>query len=1268
MKRPSIPGMIERAARADRGATSDAPEATLARPAAMRRLLGVLRRWSRLAIPDIYLLLAVALIRRHRFEEAAEAIHKALTEEGGIREDEALEDVVHAAREAGARKLEIWSQLELARRRPDRAEASIRRARELLDGDADADTRAIVTEWEQRAGDGRLPEPARYEAALLGACTALLAGDGEALLQRLADAAAIAPSKAAAGARSVLNEGPLPASSTEEAVQLHLLRARAFVNVNAPRDALKEAAAAIYAAPGSAPEDELSALRLHAELLEQLGPDSDTAAAYRMLGRTLDQTGDHVEAIGAFERAIKFSDDDALTWWYLADSRRLSALATDPEDRDFDVLRRARDDWATGFDHRVPTTDEAWVCAAGGLILERLASDPKEPDDLLWEALRCAEEAVLLNPRHGNAHAHLVRRHGWLDHPATALASANQALSHLSPNNLLVRECLTMLAEVGADDALMRVERYRQDLGTRSLLGADPALDVPWADGLRAYVLLYSGRAADAVHAFDACLVGDDRDAWALAHRSLARAAANDVSGARADATRVRQILNPRAPQSLDADVLARGWSEFLLGDLHDAARTFGAAAELVWSDPTESLLGLAATRLALGDQPGAAEAFAQAAARARHARHGSAARLATEVVARVYPAADVAEAARAFLPPRPLAELQFDVDEALAELDQIAADAAPGSTRWTVSVAARARLLSADERPSEAAAAYEQLASLETPPAGTSGRLADALEQTVATAITTGDAEDAARIRRRLIGLGRGDETSVRLAVAQAHRSADRSDMAIEELRAIVAAGEGPHLADAARLAGDILLAGDEASQAAESYRAALAATPADGAAARAELETRLGVAAAAMGDSATTLACFRTAFVILATTVGGSFAAQTVVRVASELAAHGQAPLIVPMALRELMQDRQLLGKQRRWLARERYDRLRQGATEEDRVAPLALEADWSLFPNGGADAAVVFMMQDSIPTMRRRLCEATGMEIPGVSVNGSDQLRDGRFNTCLHRVPYAGGRVHAGALLCTDPAACAELGLDGEWFGNAWDGERAGLWLLDPELRAVASEAALPLLGPHDAMLWSLEGRVRLLLFRLVGMTEVDEMVERWRLAGDVPHRSGLIDGALPDSAARIRFAAVVRRLVREQVPVGEMQRLLEAFALVKDGEPLTGVVEAARFALRNVLPGADGRRELIDVDDASAAAVADAAKSGRGFTRDSSLHLLGTAGTALAQRPASRVALVVANAERRPAVQIAAEAITRSAAVLSVQELPAQLTAWAKVGVA
>jgi flagellar biosynthesis component FlhA len=290
---------------------------------------------------------------------------------------------------------------------------------------------------------------------------------------------------------------------------------------------------------------------------------------------------------------------------------------------------------------------------------------------------------------------------------------------------------------------------------------------------------------------------------------------------------------------------------------------------------------------------------------------------------------------------------------------------------------------------------------------------------------------------------------------------------------------------------------------------------------------------------------------------------------------------------------------------------------------------------------------VVEESIPAMRARILEETGVRIPGVRIRPNGSLASRTFKVRLWGVPYRGGSVPVDGRLCPDGAACQARDLEGPPLANAWLGVNAGTWLSPDDVEAVAG--ALPLLTPYEAMLWCVEGLVRVHLWRLIGVDEVEALLDEWR-SEDELRRADHIKRVLPHAGDHTRFTAVVRTLVREQVPVRNLGLLLDA---LERGQGLRPTVEAARAGLRNDLPGNRDIRTLVGLGEKSEAALRTA--DGVSLASAHATTLLSEARHAFDHLGAGQYALVVDDPAIRPAVQELAETVVPTVAVVSSDEL-------------
>jgi tetratricopeptide (TPR) repeat protein len=1101
-----------------------------------RRAKASVRRRVRLSLSEIYLQLGAALAREGRFDEATDAYQRALEEGGNVGEEDVLEDLMCAADAVHANDLAFRARLELSLANPSRAPGLLDRAAKLVDDDVAASQgRWALDEWRPRF-ETRNGEPrGSYEASMLLARLALFVGDDGGALARFAEAAALYPARARLAARAALQPEALPSALRAQDERLHRVSAGAYDALGVPARALEEVEAALET--DQTYEAEVATLELKARVLEADGRAADAAQTLFVLGRRHDVETEHATATEVYRRATELNGDDPALWWYLADSRRLAAAWAASGIIDRGELHQARDELNKGLTKRAPSSDEAWVYWSAALIAEELASQDEHPWMLLAEAALDAEQGVALEPGRVGPWLLLTHYYSVLKAPAAAMRALAQART-LDADDVGVRTATAvMLSELGLDGALEAID----DFGTDEV-------DSGWLMGGRGFVLLHRHRYEEARAALADAVRRMPENAWTRGHLALARGLTGDLPGGRDDATEVLKLLSE--PGNVPGNLDARAASVLMLDDRTPARKLFQQNLDEAWLDPVEARVGLACVEQLDGNPERAAEVWADAAGRLQFPRHVAIARIGVDLLERLGARIDRAM----WLDPFERAadrvgSRDFGPDEALHELAAIERARATGDPRWLMAVAARARILGSAARWRESAAAYEQLMPFSTPgerlafsPARRG--LVAALVGECQDAIGAGDVERFRAGYERLVDLGEFTARRLPIGVSAAHHAAGRVDDALRALEELTTDEQTDEaVTEAWRMTGEIQLEAGLPVQAAAAFGRALETIPREDAEERAVVLSRLAVAAAAADAPDGALGFMREALDTMRSKAGRTRAAQTVVGTALEGPTENELPLL-PMTMRALIEDHEQRKGQRRRLASARFESLRTGHTAVSPAAALVLEADDALFPEGAESPGLTTFIEEAIPAMRDRVLIETGVLVPGVRVQASDALSDGAFVVQVRGVPYVGGHVPAGARLCTAGKACRQHGIDGELLPNAWLGPNAAVWL-DSSHAVEARKLGLELLDAYDAMLWALEGLVRAHLHQLVGLAEVDYMVEAWR-AEDPEARSDVVNRALPGQRARIGFAAMVRRIVAQRLSVADMGRLLEVFA--------------------------------------------------------------------------------------------------------------------------
>ncbi|MET0938588.1 MAG: FHIPEP family type III secretion protein [Gaiellaceae bacterium] len=242
---------------------------------------------------------------------------------------------------------------------------------------------------------------------------------------------------------------------------------------------------------------------------------------------------------------------------------------------------------------------------------------------------------------------------------------------------------------------------------------------------------------------------------------------------------------------------------------------------------------------------------------------------------------------------------------------------------------------------------------------------------------------------------------------------------------------------------------------------------------------------------------------------------------------------------------------------------------------VAPIVLEAHEGLLPDAEPEARVAEGNGQRPAETRRDLLRQIGVELPQIRVLATAKVRKSSYRLRLDEVPIEEGRFRDDELLFVrDGAEARERGLEGHEGANPLGGP-PGLWVSE---ESAASEEELEVWDRYTFML----KQAKALLLRNLTSKQLEDLVEQW-VGEDSDARSRLLAQAVPDEAARIRFAAVLRALLGEGVSVVELAENLASVlqvvgAAAADTE--TGeLTERVRLKLRAILPGTGGWRRVI-----------------------------------------------------------------------------------------
>ena len=220
------------------------------------------------------------------------------------------------------------------------------------------------------------------------------------------------------------------------------------------------------------------------------------------------------------------------------------------------------------------------------------------------------------------------------------------------------------------------------------------------------------------------------------------------------------------------------------------------------------------------------------------------------------------------------------------------------------------------------------------------------------------------------------------------------------------------------------------------------------------------------------------------------------------------------------------------------------------------------------------------DRITSVRRQLAVELGLVMPPVRIRDNVQLDPSEYRIKIKAAAVAKGRVEPGQLLAMDSGIAT-----GELRGTPTKEPAFGLdaWWIDPSQSTRAEAMNYTVVGPTSVMATHITEVVKTHAEDLLTREEVANLVE-----GVKAKAPRLVEEVIPGTVKLGELQRVLQNLLRERVPVRDMETIIETLGdwapKTKDMDVLT---EYTRHALRRAIceqhstPGDDGARRLVCV---------------------------------------------------------------------------------------
>ncbi|MCQ5130653.1 flagellar biosynthesis protein FlhA [Butyricicoccus faecihominis] len=243
---------------------------------------------------------------------------------------------------------------------------------------------------------------------------------------------------------------------------------------------------------------------------------------------------------------------------------------------------------------------------------------------------------------------------------------------------------------------------------------------------------------------------------------------------------------------------------------------------------------------------------------------------------------------------------------------------------------------------------------------------------------------------------------------------------------------------------------------------------------------------------------------------------------------------------------------------------------------VDPIGVEVGYSLLPLVDQSSGGNFL--DRIVMLRKQFADEMGMVIPSVRLKDSSQLNPNQYEIKLKGERVAVGEVLIDHYLALAPADGPD-NIDGIETVEPAFGMPAKWISEDKKLRAEV--AGYVLIDPTSVIITHLSELIRKHAWELLTRQEVKRILDNLKKTNDT-----IVDDTIPSSVSLNELHKVLRGLLREDIPIGDMETILETLSdyapSVKDSDMLT---EYVRQALRRTITrrfSEAGQMKVLSVD--------------------------------------------------------------------------------------
>ena len=227
---------------------------------------------------------------------------------------------------------------------------------------------------------------------------------------------------------------------------------------------------------------------------------------------------------------------------------------------------------------------------------------------------------------------------------------------------------------------------------------------------------------------------------------------------------------------------------------------------------------------------------------------------------------------------------------------------------------------------------------------------------------------------------------------------------------------------------------------------------------------------------------------------------------------------------------------------------------------VEPIELELGFRLIKLADPDAGGDLM--DRVSQLRNRIAQDLGILLPKVKIRDSLRLKDFGYRIKFRGVTVATGELRMDALLAINPGF-----VSGELAGQDYNEPATGRpakWI-DPTLAEQAKSLGFKVIEPVVALMAHLAEIVHSHADELLTRQQVHQLLDNLRRTSPK-----IVDELIPDLLKPSHVHQILGRLLRERVPVKDLETILETLGdYAERTKDIVVLVEYTRHALSRTL---------------------------------------------------------------------------------------------------